>query len=84
IPYGYHITCGFGATGHRVSGRARPGLRTRMLLIGDLAEQAGLTTSAIRYYEQLGLVRPKAQTTGEAWSRQRSAKSKRASTGSKP
>lgn len=35
-----------------------------MLLIGDLAEQAGLAASAIRYYEELGLVRPVGREAG--------------------
>jgi DNA-binding transcriptional MerR regulator len=29
-----------------------------MLLIGEVAERSGLATSAIRYYEELGLVEP--------------------------
>jgi MerR family transcriptional regulator, copper efflux regulator len=30
--------------------------------IGELAEQAGITTKAIRYYEQLGILPPPART----------------------
>jgi DNA-binding transcriptional MerR regulator len=35
-----------------------------MLLIGDLAELAGISRSAIRYYEEIGLVRPAARQSG--------------------
>jgi MerR family redox-sensitive transcriptional activator SoxR len=35
-----------------------------MLLIGEVAEQAGVATSAIRYYEELGLVRPLRRESG--------------------
>jgi DNA-binding transcriptional MerR regulator len=31
--------------------------------IGELAEQAGLSTKAIRYYEQIGILTPAARTT---------------------
>jgi len=46
-----------------------------MLLIGEVAELAGVSTSAIRYYEQLGLIGPAARVSGRrvfpenAWSR---------------
>lgn len=46
-----------------------------MLLIGEVAEMSGLATSAIRYYEQLGLIDPPARHNGRrlfadnAWSR---------------
>jgi len=35
-----------------------------VLLIGEVAEQAGMSTSAIRYYEQIGLVRPIRRESG--------------------
>lgn len=35
-----------------------------MLLIGELAEQTGLAPSAIRYYEDLGLVQPVTRRSG--------------------
>jgi len=35
-----------------------------VLLIGEVAQRAGLATSAIRYYEELGLVRPVARESG--------------------
>ena len=35
-----------------------------MLLIGELADQAGLATSAIRYYEEVGLLRPVPRRAG--------------------
>ena len=31
--------------------------------IGELAEQAGISTKAIRYYEQIGILTPPARTT---------------------
>jgi len=31
--------------------------------IGELAEQAGISTKAIRYYEQIGILAPPARTT---------------------
>ena len=35
-----------------------------LLSIGEVAEQAGLRTSALRYYEQAGLLRPAARVSG--------------------
>lgn len=35
-----------------------------MLLIGEVAERAGIATSAIRYYEEIGLVRPLRRESG--------------------
>lgn len=35
-----------------------------MLLIGEVAQRAGLATSAIRYYEELGLVQPIGRAAG--------------------
>jgi len=35
-----------------------------LLSIGELAEQTGVATSALRYYEELGLVRPATRTSG--------------------
>ena len=35
------------------------------LLIGQVAERTGLAVSAIRYYEEMGLVRPGRSTTGQ-------------------
>ena len=46
-----------------------------MLMIGEVAELAGVSTSAIRYYEQLGLIGPAPRESGRrvfpenAWSR---------------
>lgn len=36
-----------------------------MLRIGDLAEQVGVTTSAIRFYETKGLLRPDERVAGQ-------------------
>ena len=36
----------------------------RLLSIGELAERSGVATSALRYYDQLGLVRPAARESG--------------------
>lgn len=36
----------------------------RALSIGALARAAGIATSAVRYYERVGLVRPEARTAG--------------------
>ena len=35
-----------------------------MMLIGDLAERAGVSTRTIRYYEELGMIQPEARTSG--------------------
>lgn len=36
-----------------------------LLTIGQVAEQAGLASSAIRYYEQIGLIEPAARKGGQ-------------------
>src|SRR5919201_2302566 len=36
----------------------------RLLSIGELAERSGVATTALRYYDQLGLVRPAAREPG--------------------
>jgi DNA-binding transcriptional MerR regulator len=36
----------------------------RLLSIGELAERTGVATTALRYYDQLGLVRPAARESG--------------------
>jgi DNA-binding transcriptional MerR regulator len=36
----------------------------RLLRIAEVAEQVGLTTRAIRYYEELGLLKPAARSDG--------------------
>ncbi|MGH9033984.1 MAG: MerR family transcriptional regulator [Acidimicrobiia bacterium] len=35
-----------------------------LLTIGDLAEHTGVATSALRYYEELGLLRPASRVSG--------------------
>jgi DNA-binding transcriptional MerR regulator len=40
----------------------RPG---RLLTIGELARQAGVSTSALRYYEELGLLAPAVRVSGQ-------------------
>ena len=35
-----------------------------MLLIGEVSEKPGVATSAIRYYEELGLIRPLQRVSG--------------------
>ena len=35
-----------------------------MLLIGEVAQRAGVATSAIRYYEELGLIEPAGRDSG--------------------
>ncbi len=35
-----------------------------LLSIGELAEQTGVATSTLRYYDELGLVRPASRTSG--------------------
>lgn len=44
----------------------RPGARlhTAVLLIGEVARQSGLATSAIRYYEDQGLITPASRAAG--------------------
>jgi DNA-binding transcriptional MerR regulator len=36
-----------------------------LLTIGEVAVRAGVATSALRYYDQLGLVRPRLRTAGQ-------------------
>jgi DNA-binding transcriptional MerR regulator len=38
-----------------------------LLTIGELAEQAGVATSALRYYEELGLVEPAERRSGRRY-----------------
>jgi DNA-binding transcriptional MerR regulator len=45
------------------SARESSGTR-RLLSIGELAERTGLATTALRYYDELGLVRPAARASG--------------------
>ena len=40
---------------------------TQRLTIGDLAQQAGVATSALRYYEELGLLRPAERRAGRRY-----------------
>ena len=35
-----------------------------MMLIGNLAERAGVSTRTIRYYEELGMIQPEERTAG--------------------
>ena len=39
--------------------------RSQVLTIGDLAERTGVATTALRYYDDLGLVRPSAREGGQ-------------------
>jgi DNA-binding transcriptional MerR regulator len=41
-----------------------PSTTSRLLSIGELAERTGVPTTALRYYDQLGLVRPTARESG--------------------
>jgi DNA-binding transcriptional MerR regulator len=41
-----------------------PQLEPELLTIGELAEQAGVATSALRYYEELGLLQPDERRAG--------------------
>src|SRR5919108_4819083 len=36
----------------------------RLLSIGELAERSGVATTALRYYDELGLVRPATRSSG--------------------
>jgi DNA-binding transcriptional MerR regulator len=38
---------------------------SRLLSIGELAERTGLATTALRYYDDLGLVRPVTRASGQ-------------------
>jgi DNA-binding transcriptional MerR regulator len=42
----------------------RPKATPRLLSIGELAERTGVPTTALRYYDELGLVRPTARESG--------------------
>jgi DNA-binding transcriptional MerR regulator len=48
------------ATEHALATSVTPTL----LSIGELSERTGVPTSALRYYDELGLVRPKARAAG--------------------
>jgi DNA-binding transcriptional MerR regulator len=39
--------------------------RSQVLTIGDLAERTGVAATALRYYDELGLVRPSARQGGQ-------------------
>ena len=39
--------------------------KSSVLTIGQLAEQTGVATTALRYYDELGLVRPTARSGGQ-------------------
>ncbi|WP_232664709.1 MerR family transcriptional regulator [Pseudonocardia sp. TRM90224] len=41
-----------------------PADTTNLLSIGELAERTGVATTALRYYDELGLVRPAARASG--------------------
>jgi DNA-binding transcriptional MerR regulator len=43
---------------------ARSKAKPRLLSIGELADRTGVPTSALRYYDELGLVRPTARESG--------------------
>ena len=38
---------------------------TELLTIGEVAEQAGVATSALRYYDELGLLPPATRVSGQ-------------------
>ncbi|HZC73695.1 MAG TPA: MerR family transcriptional regulator [Jatrophihabitans sp.] len=38
--------------------------KSRLLSIGELSERTGVPSSALRYYDELGLVRPDSRTAG--------------------
>ncbi|MET0883375.1 MAG: MerR family transcriptional regulator, partial [Acidimicrobiales bacterium] len=38
---------------------------TELLTIGEVAEQAGVATSALRYYDELGLLPPASRVSGQ-------------------
>jgi DNA-binding transcriptional MerR regulator len=40
------------------------GVEAALLSIGELSERTGVPTSALRYYDELGLVRPATRTAG--------------------
>ena len=39
--------------------------RSQVLTIGELASATGVATTALRYYDDLGLVRPSARSSGQ-------------------
>ena len=39
--------------------------RSRLLSIGELAERTGVAVTALRYYDELGLVRPALRESGQ-------------------
>ena len=45
--------------------RPRPPLPQRLLRINEVAAETGLTTRAIRYYEEMGLLEPAARSEGD-------------------
>jgi DNA-binding transcriptional MerR regulator len=47
-----------------VPDESRSSRSPRLLSIGELAERSGVATTALRYYDQLGLVRPAAREPG--------------------
>ena len=47
-----------------VSDESRSPSTSGVLSIGELAERTGVATTALRYYDQLGLVRPAARESG--------------------
>lgn len=44
--------------------RSKSSGKRALLSIGELSERTGVTTSALRYYDDLGLVRPEARASG--------------------
>jgi len=42
----------------------RHGNKKQVMQIGDFAQQAGVSVRAIRYYEELGLIRPESHSNG--------------------
>jgi DNA-binding transcriptional MerR regulator len=42
----------------------RPAVTPPLLSIGELSERTGVSTTALRYYDELGLVRPAARAAG--------------------
>ncbi len=49
----------------RLSGASEVGTPGGLLTIGELARRAGVTASALRYYEELGLLPPPARISGK-------------------
>lgn len=48
-------------------GESEPDPELDLLTIGELAEQAGVATSALRYYEELGLLEPAERRSGRRY-----------------